>query len=171
MASSCPPGPNGEECERTDEHTFHRHQGDWNFITWGVPDPIHRPVKRGKKKGPPHSKQEMIDAVHRVLRTDPTKLSRRDDPETSAHAAKAIRSGSQKHRLLLQYATAKEGLTDEEAADRAGLLDLPGCCWWHRSSDLREEGRISDTGQTRVSPRTGEERMVCVITDEGMGIL
>lgn len=163
MADNCPEHPDGYVCERTDKHTLHRCKTEWSFVTWGEPDPVRKPRKKGKKG---HTNIEMLEVIHRAMGTDPKKLSRRDDPDTSKEAAKSLRTGSQKHALLVQYALAPDGLTDDEAADRAGLLAKPGCCWWHRSSDLRDDGYIEDIG-VRVSPLTGEDRMVCRITDRG----
>lgn len=157
----------GRACERKGKHTLHRAPTEWSFVTWGEPDPVIRPSKK-KKRG--HTNAEMVQVIHGVLRLDETpsvNLSRTDDPSTSASSAKSVRTGSQKSLLLVEYSGATDGLTDEEAAEMAGLIDRPGCCWWHRSSDLRDEGKIVDTGEIRISPRTGEERMVCIITEEG----
>lgn len=101
--------------------------------------------------------------------TDPTILARHDDPETSRAGARSVayRSGSQKARLLAVYAEAGRPITDAEAADQAGLLTRPGCCWWHRCSDLRHDGMLEVVG-TGISPITGEAAMLCTITPDGL---
>lgn len=93
---------------------------------------------------------------------------RPSDPLTSFLGSKSIkyRATSQKAKLLITYLDV-EGLTDDEAAEACGLFQRPGCCWWHRCSDLRAEGMIAPTGSTKQSPHTGEERMICVVTDHG----
>jgi|JI10StandDraft_1071094.scaffolds.fasta_scaffold14615_21 hypothetical protein len=109
-----------------------------------------------------------METVHR-LETDKNKLSARGGPETSAAAATNLRTGSQKYKLLREYAAVgSEGLTDEEAAIKAGLFAPTR---QRRSSDLRNDGYIADTGGVRASLQSGEERMVCVITELGKGVL
>lgn len=102
------------------------------------------------------------------LATPAKHLARSGDSETSRLGAEsvAMRSSSQKGILLAIYAKVSEPLTDDEAAERSGLLAKPGCCWWHRSADLRHDGLIVKVGQRR-SNLTGEERMTCVITEAG----
>jgi hypothetical protein len=80
-----------------------------------------------------------------------------------------MRSTSQKALLLRQYADG-DWFTDDEAANLAGLLAKPGCCWWHRCSDLRADGLIETVG-TAVSPLTGETRIICQITQAGLNVL
>ena len=108
-----------------------------------------------------------------ALSPDPDDLHRSTDPATSAKAARsvAVRAGSQAAKLLAVYAAhiTRGDLTDDEAADHAGLLVIPGCCWWHRCSDLRDRGLIAPTG-SRISTLTGEERMTCKITDAGWSL-
>lgn len=77
-------------------------------------------------------------------------------------------SPSQKIRLLRQYRLAGDlGLTDEEAAERAGLLRA---CYWRRCTDLRQGGYIFVTTATRKG-EAGVPRTVCSITDEGVALL
>lgn len=78
----------------------------------------------------------------------------------------AVRAGSQRHKLLKQYAAAPYGLTDEQAGQVSGLAELPRCCYWKRCSELRQAGFIASTGITRPST-AGEAQQVCVITDAG----
>ena len=109
-------------------------------------------------------REELLDSM-------PKRLVRVDGPETSAKGARsvAIRSRSQKALLLAEYAKAREaGLTDEEAAERCGLLAKPKACWWHRCSDLIDDGMIEPTGETRISTRSKEENRVCRPTDLGL---
>jgi hypothetical protein len=105
-----------------------------------------------------------------LMPTPASVLHRATDGDTSREAARSVsmRSGSQKARLLDVYANSGV-LTDDEAADRAGLLTKPGCCWWHRCSDLRKEGLIVQVN-IKTSKLTGEERMGCVITERGLNI-
>lgn len=106
------------------------------------------------------------------LRTPARRLAKNNDTGGSKAGAASVsmRSGTQKALLLEQYATRTEGLTDDEAANLAGLLVKPGCCWWHRCSDLRHDGLIVATGM-RESALTKEQRMTCVITDTGKQLL
>ena len=108
-----------------------------------------------------------------ALTPDPDDLHRSTDPDTSRRGAQSalVRAGSQAARLLQVYAAqiTRHDLTDDEAADLAGLLSKPGCCWWHRCSDLRDRGLIAPTG-IRTSAHTGEERMTCKITDAGWSL-
>lgn len=92
-------------------------------------------------------------------------LWRTSDPETSERAARSVtmRAGSQKARLLAQYAAHWfGGLTDEEAGELAGITHA-----WKRCSDLRREGYIEPRdGVTRLSS-FGESQRVCLITELG----
>lgn len=90
-------------------------------------------------------------------------------PTTTRKAAQSVapRAGSQRHRLLEQYWLNGE-LTDEEAGQASGLR-TPGCAYWMRCSELRQQGFIEPTGRTRTST-AGEQQNVCRITDEGRRI-
>jgi len=96
---------------------------------------------------------------------------RKHDQLTSvmAGADVVMRAGSQKFKLLVCYTNTNNGLTDEEAGERSGLL-AKRTCYWRRCSDLREFGLIRDTGTTRKSS-LGKDMMVCVITDAGRELL
>ena len=102
-----------------------------------------------------------------VAASEPKRLARASDPITSKKAAQqvAYRTGSQKHRLLIQYRNSGP-LTDEEASDLAGLAHGG----WKRCSDLRNEDMIEDTGETRLSS-SQMQTMVCRITDRGVALL
>jgi hypothetical protein len=102
--------------------------------------------------------------------------ARATDPATSHTAADSVayRSRSQKARLLAAYGhdyygrNGEVGLTDDEAALRAGL---ERSCFWKRCGELRADGMIADTGTTRRGPIHGEPRMVCIITAAGRAVL
>ena len=93
-------------------------------------------------------------------------MPRLTDPATSRKAAEGskMRSGSQRHQLLAMYAD-HGGLTDEEAGELSGLR-RPGVCYWKRCSELRQQGYIEPTGQTRESS-VGEWQQVCRVTEAG----
>lgn len=93
--------------------------------------------------------------------------ARKTDPATSKAGASdvAYRSGTQKAKLLQAYAQAGDrGLTDEEAAELAGLNMRS--CFWKRCGELRQDGYISETGQTRNGD-AGVARLVSAITETG----
>lgn len=101
---------------------------------------------------------------------------RKSDPSTSrAGAAKAaLHAGSQKAKLLAVYAHSEDGLTDEQAAERAGV-NLRSC-WWKRCNELRQLGFIQPVTdpQGRLLTRTSSaqvQRMVCFITPRGRDAL
>jgi len=99
--------------------------------------------------------------------------ARASDPSTSHRGAASVkyRAGSQKARLTAAYRRAAGPLTDDEAAGLAGLLSMPGCCWWHRCSDLREDGVIEKVGERKsTTGRTNEVVMVCTLTDAGRAL-
>jgi hypothetical protein len=99
----------------------------------------------------------------------PTTPVRANASTTTRKAAQSVapRAGSQRHRLLEQYWLHDE-LTDEEAGQASGLR-TPGCAYWMRCSELRQQGFIEPTGRTRTST-AGEQQNVCRITDEGRRI-
>jgi hypothetical protein len=119
--------------------------------------------------------------------------ARNTDPQTSHAAGENVRRRAlpQRDLLLLAYLRAGSpspfagdgwvgGLTDEEAGILTGLIEKPGCCYWKRCSELRQEGLIEvftasqpdQTGHyqrvplTRIS-RAGEQQQVCVLTADG----
>ena len=95
----------------------------------------------------------------------PTPMVRKPDPATSHKAAKSARprTGSQQWQLLAAYGQAVD-LTADEAGVVTGLADKPGCCYWHRVSDLLKHGYIEATGEHRVA-RSGELQRVNRITE------
>lgn len=94
---------------------------------------------------------------------------RRTDPGTSAKGAEAVRlrAGTQRARLLAVYPDDGTGLTSHEAGERSGLAAIPGCCYWHRVSDLVAGGWLEPTGEERVSAATGSPQAVHRLTDRG----
>ena len=97
-----------------------------------------------------------------------TAPARRSDPSTSHQAAKLpFQRESQRHRLLTQYGAAREGLTDEEAAEAAEIFRG---CPWKRCSELRQDIMIAPTSATRVSSM-GAAQDVCIITGKGRAVL
>lgn len=95
---------------------------------------------------------------------------RRDDYQTSIEGARSVsyRADSQKARLLAVYGQYPGwGLSDEEAAEEADLLDS---CYWKRCGELRSDGMIEDTGIVRMG-RAGVHRIVCRITPAGVEAL
>jgi hypothetical protein len=94
-------------------------------------------------------------------------MVRNVDPETSHKAAKSarVRVGSQQWQLLTAYGDAVD-MTADEAGVATGLAFKPGCCFWHRVSDLLKHGYIEPTGAQRVA-RSGELQRVNRITETG----
>lgn len=95
---------------------------------------------------------------------DPEIHARATDPGTSAMGAAhaALRAGTHKALLLHVFADGRH-LTDEEAAEEAGLARTG---FWKRCSDLRNDGLIEPIG-TRVG-NAGTPVMVCQITAVGL---
>lgn len=112
-----------------------------------------------------------VGSTRPTLDVDPHRLARADDPPTSTAGAQSVRyrAGSQKAKLLAEFAAAAGPITDAEAAAACGLAAKPGCCWWHRCSDLRADGLIVQTG-TGISPITGESAMLSTVTEHGRRI-
>lgn len=90
---------------------------------------------------------------------------RNSDPETSKAGAESVkyRAGSQKAKLLKVFASGFP-LTDEEAAETADLLRSE---FAKRCGELRQDGMIELTGQTRVG-HAGVARIVSQITEKGL---
>jgi hypothetical protein len=96
-----------------------------------------------------------------------TPMVRNTDPDTSHKAAKSarVRVGSQQWQLLAAYGQAVD-MTADEAGVATGLANKPGCCYWHRVSDLLKFGYLEPTGEQRVA-RSGELQRVNRITETG----
>jgi len=84
--------------------------------------------------------------------------------------ANRLRWGSQAMTLLEQFVTCrrKAGLSDEEAAKRAGLY-RPGVMYWSRCVELRNLGLIESAGTTISSH--GETVQTCTATEAGRKML
>lgn len=101
--------------------------------------------------------------------SDPHELAHREDHATSKAGARsvALRSSSQKARLLVTYLTGPK--TAYEAALAADLLQS---CYWHRCGDLLKDGLIEAVVNhhhqilTRPGP-AGDPQRVCRLTLEG----
>jgi len=99
--------------------------------------------------------------------------ARRTDPETSQEADLRLSSARSHCRaLLLIHYRHPDGLTDEEAAEYAGLTH-PGICWWHRCSDLRAQGLIEwlrhENGkQIKVTGSNNRNVGISRITEAGL---
>lgn len=100
--------------------------------------------------------------------------ARNSDPETSDIAGKGnATKESQCAALLKVWREYPDGLTDNEAAERAELSLYGGSCWWHRASDLRQFGYIrwatDHSGEyIKRAGDHGRPRRVSVITSVGM---
>jgi hypothetical protein len=99
-------------------------------------------------------------------------VARAEDYALAEPGGRAVgaRAPSQKIQLLLQFREAgPEGLTDEQAGTRAGLL---ASCFWHRCTDLRSEGWIEfrPDGKT-IKGNARVRQRVSVITNEGLTAL
>lgn len=91
---------------------------------------------------------------------------RTGDHATSAEGATDVsgRAWSQRDRLLAAFATSPiHGLTDEEAGVKAGLEHT---CYWKRCGELRADGVIAATSETREG-RAGVPRTISKITMAG----
>ena len=97
---------------------------------------------------------------------DDLPLFRNSDPITSALGAGNVKPRRTSQAMLLLVEYQHGGLTDEEAGMASGLALKPKCCYWKRCSELRAEGFIIPTGETRASS-AGSAMQVCEITEEG----
>jgi hypothetical protein len=101
--------------------------------------------------------------------------TRSGDYATSAQGAQDVakRAVSYRMRLLAEYGEMHDisdgqgGLTDEEAAYQCGLL---GSCYWKRCGELRADGLIEFTGDTRVGV-AGTSRNISRLTERGRSAL
>lgn len=109
--------------------------------------------------------------------------ARTTDPDTSQLGAQRNPSDdlAQRERLLIEWFKAgDDGLSDPEAAERAGLSHRT---FWKRAGEMREPHRGTQgwealtggqpllawhsDGETRIHPATGGKRKVSVITEAG----
>ncbi len=94
--------------------------------------------------------------------------ARRSDPPTAKDAARLVRPGSARRRLLEAHLRHPDGLTDEEAAEKAGLSLHSE--YATRCSELMRAGLIADTPLAR-SGGSGMARTVRRITPLGEEVL
>ena len=96
--------------------------------------------------------------------------ARRTDPATSHVAAAVIKahSGTARVRLLEAHGEYPAGLTDEEAAEAAGLSLLSE--YATRMSELQNGGLVEPTGEFREGS-SGMLRVVRAITPDGLSVL
>lgn len=118
-----------------------------------------KPPKRAKTVGTDAGQGDLLAKV--------VPAARLSDPLTSNDGIADVlpRAGSQQRKLLMAYGSRPMGLTNEEAADLAGLLDTRSC-WWKRCADLLAAGLIEDTLTERTAS-TGSSCRVCAITAKG----
>ena len=104
----------------------------------------------------------------------PERNARNSDPETSKAASRssAVRAGGQQVVLLRAYYRAGErGLTSEEAGEASGILiSKPRSCYWKRVSEMRQNGLLEVTDETRQSS-CGEAQRVLRITAAGRRVV
>lgn len=119
---------------------------------------------------------EFLPSANELLRK-----ARPGDPETSHEAAMSNEEShwTHRHRLLITWLYAgPEGLTDEEAAEKAGLLNRT---YWKRCGENREPRRAGPEFEARAHGRLiefspdgrkrkgnlGSNRKVSVLTRRG----
>lgn len=96
-----------------------------------------------------------------------TGQARRSDPATSHTAASLVRPGSARARLLEAHYGHPAGMTDEEAAQAAGLSMSSE--YATRCSELMRAGYLRDTNEARTGS-SGMARVVREITPYGMAV-
>ena len=96
--------------------------------------------------------------------------ARASDPATSHQAAEDVRpkANTAKARLLAAHLAHPDGLTDREAAERAGLNLRSE--YATRCSELVRAGWLRDTDDTRPDPDSGAARMVRRATPKAMAL-
>ena len=100
----------------------------------------------------------MINSSKRAAMPDQLSLedwvrthSHRDDPETSAEAARrAVFLAGQHHRLILQALTDHGPMTGDEVAN---VTPLDKFQVMRRMKELCEVGRVEDSGDRRPTPK------------------
>jgi hypothetical protein len=90
--------------------------------------------------------------------------ARHTDPATSHEAARLVRPGSARARLLFAHHYNPDGMTDEEAAESASLSLTSE--YATRCSELMRAGLLVDTPLSRTG-RSGMARVVRRITPLG----
>lgn len=112
--------------------------------------------------GFPRTAEWLADAARVRHMLDRRSMTRANDHGTSVAAASAVEPTTRTCRSMLRRAfidAGKAGLTDEEAARRAGLLHT---CYWKRCGELRADAVIAWTGFERKGA-AGVNRKVSAI--------
>jgi predicted ArsR family transcriptional regulator len=78
--------------------------------------------------------------------------SRRRDPVTSKVAAQHAHGVAAEHALLILHAMQDGGARDWTATELADVLGLTSVQVCRRFAQLRDEGKIGPTGNTRPTP-------------------
>lgn len=87
------------------------------------------------------------------------------DPWTAQEAARLVRPGSQRRLLLEAHRDHPQGMTDEEAAEAAGISLASE--YATRCSELKAARLLVDTGKSREGA-AGMQRMIRKITGHGI---
>lgn len=110
---------------------------------------------------------DIFDAIADAER----RLARGKDPATSKKGARDVRPRLGGQMALLLAAFVEHGpMTSFEAGERTGLAAKPGCCYWHRVSDLADRGYVERTGVERVMP-TGSAQAEYRVTAAGVSMV
>lgn len=141
------------------------------------PAMVEQPAVQGTLLDPVDVAARDLEAIERTRQVDALDAvqaqgqARATDPATSQAAARLIRARATGARVLLLEAFARageEGLTDEQAAERAGLSLSSE--YATRCSELDRAGVVATTPERRPG-RAGMERVVRTITPLGRWVL
>lgn len=92
-------------------------------------------------------------------------------PETSRRAARNVRSGALKHRILIALRSAgSQGATDYELWRECDPNGRPHSAATRRK-ELEDQGFVRRTALTRPTDTPGNEGIVHELTDLGRGVL
>lgn len=105
----------------------------------------------------------LFDAALEELTSDEGRY-RASDPDTSKAAARAVRAGTQRARVLLALANASDGLNGWEASVRCDIRRVHAATT--RCEELEALGFARRTGATRPTD-SGCQALVFAITDAG----
>lgn len=106
----------------------------------------------------------LFDAVLEDVIAENGGRVRESDPATSKAAAKVVKAGTQRGRVLLALAQAADGLNGFEASVRCGINRVHAATT--RCEELEELGFARRTGDTRPTD-TGAQALVWQVTDSG----
>lgn len=105
----------------------------------------------------------LFDAAAEELTANEGRV-RASDPETSKAAARTVKAGTQRARVLAALANAHDGLNGYEASVRCGITRVHAATT--RCEELEELGFARRTGKTRPTD-TGCQALVFAITADG----